>query len=116
MSALKESGVEHHECKVFHHMASKCWKVLTSVRGEVSDEDELGARGFCIGEDLDTRLVVAWDIESGPFGGRCDGGAPLVSLAFGRRSEVLLTLASISSISKSPTATTAIKSGLYQRW
>ena len=89
----KSRAFEHHEGKAFHYIAPECGRVLTLVGSEVSDEDELGSGGFCIGKDLDTRLVVAGGHRKvGPFGGGCDGSALLVSLAFGRRSEVLLYL------------------------
>ena len=65
---------------------------MTLIGDEVSDEDELGAGGFSISKDLNTRLVVARDVESGLFGGGCYGGALLVSLAFGRGRKVLLHL------------------------
>ena len=115
MSALEKSCIEHHEGKAFHDIAPECRQVLTLVGGEVSDEDKLGAGRFCIGKDLDTRIVVAGDIESGPFGIGCDGCALLSSLPSGGGAKCCFTLASISSISKSPTATTAIRSGPYQR-
>ena len=92
MGALEKSCIEHHEGKAFQDIAPECRQVLTLVGGEVSDEDKLGAGRFCIGKDLDTRIVVAGDIESGPFGRGCDGCALLGSLAFGRRREVLLHL------------------------